>query len=355
MKARVLVPLNIRTGRPEILPDNNTGNRYYAEGDVIEIEKLVIGDTYKDNNAWYKLSDGGFVWSGGVEKISVNELSREKQFEFKEEKLLWPIKKFQINNIWPFSLGEGITVAILDTGIDISHPELKNSILDGYNFFEKSNDYMDFDGHGTRCAGIIAASGLFDVVGVSPKCKLLIAKIKNSQSSGVNENTLINALEWAIGKADIISFSGGKPEDLPGIKDAIDKVEKNNIVIVSAIGNQNSANTNQGDYPAKYNNVISVGSVNENLNLSPFTIRYDQLTIVAPGENIKTTDLNKAYSISSGTSMATPFVAGLIALYKSVHKNIEPSQIKQKLIQACDKKTDLSYNYNLINPKKFML
>lgn len=74
MKATVLVPLNIRTGKPEILPNNNIGDRYFEKGEFIEIDKITIGENYKDHSTWYKLNDGGFVWSGGVGNTDINNI-----------------------------------------------------------------------------------------------------------------------------------------------------------------------------------------------------------------------------------------------------------------------------------------
>ena len=244
----------------------------------------------------------------------------------------------------------GVTVAVLDTGVDKNHPELKDVIIGGFNFFDDSNDFSDFDGHGTHCAGIIAAKGLFDVIGVAPKCKLLIGKIKNSESSGINTQILINALEWTIGKADIVSISGGKPDDIPQVRELIQRLIQNNIVVIAAIGNQASDGSLQGDFPARYPETISVGSISEDLNLSPFTIQFANLTVTAPGQEIKSTHLNGSYLMKSGTSMATPFITGVIAVLKSIRRNLTPEDIKGMVLNKSDKKLHGGFQYQVVNP-----
>ena len=348
-KAIVKDYLNIRTGTPRIRMDNNPG--YYLPGEEISIVEKVIGDKYKGNNIWYKLENGSYVWSGGVNEIGEMEfISSIQNVDLREDRFLWPIKKFNISKMWQFGMGEGVTVAVLDTGVDKNHPELKDVIIGGFNFFDDSNDFSDFDGHGTHCAGIIAAKGLFDVIGVAPKCKLLIGKIKNSESSGINTQILINALEWTIGKADIVSISGGKPDDIPQVRELIQRLIQNNIVVIAAIGNQASDGSLQGDFPARYPETISVGSISEDLNLSPFTIQFANLTVTAPGQEIKSTHLNGSYLMKSGTSMATPFITGVIAVLKSIRRNLTPEDIKGMVLNKSDKKLHGGFQYQVVNP-----
>lgn len=352
MKARVTTHLNIRTRVPAVLPDNNPG--YYKANDIIEIAETVTGEKYKGNNVWYKLSDGGFVWSGGVENVKPEELlAATKKLQINKDKLLWPIKKFAIDTIWQFAAGEGVKVAVFDTGVDVKHPELKGAILPGYNFCNNNNDCSDWDGHGTHCAGIIAAKGIFDVVGVAPNCKIIPVKIMNFIDDGIDELALERAIEWVIGKADIVSMSGGKPEDFPVINAAIKKLASNNIHFVAAIGNNTSGSRLSGDYPALYPSVVAVGAINENSGLSEFTIKDNRLSITCPGENIKSTGLNGSYTVQSGTSMATPFMAGIIALYISKYKKASPIELKEKLMNSADILMSNDFPYKIINPLKF--
>lgn len=358
MKARVVRNLNVRTGVPGLHPYNLLRERYYRPGDIIDITTTVIGEAYKGNNVWYQLEDGCYVWSGGVEKVSQKTLlGATKQITFSAEKLLWPITDYGIHELWQFGAGEGVTVAVLDTGINREHPELKESILGGFNFFDESTDYSDWDGHGTHCAGIIAAKGIYDVIGVAPKCKLLVGKICRFRADGIDENVLVKALEWVKGKADIISISGGKPEDVPAIRKIVSEINALDIPIVAAIGNAADSVRQTGDYPAIYETVISVGAIDSNKYLLATTIKDPRLTIAAPGRDIKSTDIvENQYKVRSGTSMATPFVTGVIAILKSGSTNkLSPGLIKQRIIATADSHSVDNFSYSIINPKKLIV
>lgn len=354
MKARVITNLNIRTGSPFLLVNNNPG--FYRPGDIIDIKETVVGKNHKNNKVWYKLQDGSFVWSGGVQVTDQLELLRATRgIDFDESKLLWPIKNFGIQDLWQFGAGEGMKIAVLDTGIDLTHPELEGAVIAQHNFIEDSSDVKDVDGHGTHCAGIIAAKGLFDVIGVAPKCKLIIAKIMDFGTDGIDPETLQKALDWTIGKADIVSISGGIPKKNQLVEDAVARVIGNKTPIVAAIGNTLDRNRTSGDYPAVYSTVISAGAIDINGTLASTTIKEPNLTIVAPGVDIKSTFKNGGYAPDSGSSMATPFVAGLIALLKTRHKELTVQEIKAKLISSAVNQSENGYSYHVINPKNLLV
>ena len=106
----------------------------------------------------------------------------------------------------------------------------------------------------------------------------------------------------------------------------------------------------QGDFPARYPETISVGSISEDLNLSPFTIQFANLTVTAPGQEIKSTHLNGSYLMKSGTSMATPFITGVIAVLKSIRRNLTPEDIKGMVLNKSDKKLHGGFQYQVVNP-----
>jgi len=135
MKARVKTFLNIRTEKPEILANNNPGDKFYSPGDVIEVVEAVEGDKYKDNNIWYKLDDGTFVWSGGVAEVTAPPalLAAETKRSFQ-----W-FKDLKIEEIWDQfnERGENVTVAILDTGYNIANDDLSPAVI-GVNVIDGS-------------------------------------------------------------------------------------------------------------------------------------------------------------------------------------------------------------------------
>ncbi|MBD8027295.1 S8 family peptidase [Ureibacillus sp. Re31] len=238
------------------------------------------------------------------------------------------IDLIQASTIWEASkYGEGIVVAVIDTGIETDHPDLKDQIIDGRNF---TSDYdgeptifEDNNGHGTHVSGTIAASLNNDgVVGVAPKAKILSLKALTGDGSGEYE-WIINAINYAVewrGPQDervrVISMSLGGPEDVPELHEAIKKAVSQNVSVVVAAGNEgdNSEDTFEYSYPGKYNEVIQVGAVDHNLTLAPFTNNNEEIDLVAPGVEVVSTYPGKKYASLSGTSMATPHIAGAIAL-----------------------------------------
>ncbi|MEK4969950.1 S8 family peptidase [Cytobacillus sp. FSL R7-0696] len=235
------------------------------------------------------------------------------------------IQLIQAPEIWKETKGKGMKVAILDTGCDMDHPDLKARIIGGRNFTDddgSSPDILDdHNGHGTHVAGTIAATANESgVIGVAPEADLLIVKVLNKDGSG-QYDWIINGILYAVEqKVDIISMSLGGPEDVPELHEAIQKAVGENILVVCAAGNEGDGddNTDELAYPGSYNEVISVGAVNLNRESSPFSNSHTEIDLVAPGEEILSTFLNGKYAKLSGTSMAAPHVAGALALIKDL-------------------------------------
>jgi major intracellular serine protease len=235
------------------------------------------------------------------------------------------VEMIQAPKFWENTRGKGITIAILDTGCDFTHPDLKERIIGGRNFTkdDKGNKevYRDYNGHGTHVAGTIAATAnQKGVVGVAPEANLLIVKVLDRNGSGQYE-WIINGIYYAIEqKVDIISMSLGGPEDVPELHEAIQKAVENNILVVCAAGNEGDGQdaTNEFGYPGSYNEVISVGAITLDRQMSEFTNSNNEVDLVAPGENILSTYLKGKYARLSGTSMATPHVSGALALIKTL-------------------------------------
>ncbi|MET0785831.1 MAG: S8 family peptidase [Paenisporosarcina sp.] len=233
------------------------------------------------------------------------------------------VEIIQAPEIWSKTKGEGITVAILDTGCDTDHPDLMDRIIGGYNFTKddggNSLKFEDYNGHGTHVAGTIAGNlNNSGVVGVAPEANLLILKVLGKNGSG-QYDWIINAIRYAIEqKVDIISMSLGGPNDIQELHDVIIEAVNQNILVVCAAGNEGDGrdSTDEFGYPGCYNEVISVGAVNLERKSSDFTNSNNQVDLVAPGEKVISTFLNGTYATLSGTSMATPHVSGALALLK---------------------------------------
>jgi major intracellular serine protease len=221
--------------------------------------------------------------------------------------------------------GEGIVIAIIDTGCDINHPDLKDRIIGVKNFTNddggKADVVTDSVGHGTHVAGIIAGSeNGSGIIGVAPLAKLLI--LKALSKGGGKYNWVTNAVNYAVSKkVNIISMSlGGKIDDF-NLHKAIINAVNNNISVVCAAGNDgdNKYTTREINYPAAYNEVISVGSINFEKRSSKFSASNNEIDLVAPGQGygdkgILSTAPGGGYVEMQGTSMAAPHVSGALAL-----------------------------------------
>ncbi|MFP7469484.1 S8 family peptidase [Niallia taxi] len=235
------------------------------------------------------------------------------------------IQQIQAPALWNKSKGKGIKVAILDTGCDTTHPDLQERIIGGYNFTDDDNSnpdiYSDYNGHGTHVAGTIGAVENNDgVAGAAPQVSLLIVKVLNGQGSG-QYDWITNGIHYAIEQnVDIISMSLGGPDDVQALHDAVKRAVDNQILVVCAAGNEGDGRetTEELAYPAAYNEVISVGSVDFTRNSSEFSNSNREVDLAAPGENILSTYPGGQYARLSGTSMAAPHVSGGLALIKAI-------------------------------------
>jgi subtilisin family serine protease len=231
-----------------------------------------------------------------------------------------------------------IKVAVLDTGANLDHKELQGKIvkradfvdLEGLNTSDFVGDIKGYDdvpedevGHGTHVSGIIAGRGLEMDEGVAPECEVMavrvLATMKNGPrlvGAGIIDN--INAgIKWAVDNgADVINMSLGIRHTGGGLphEDVIRYALSKNVVVVAASGNDG---TNERYYPGALPGVIAVGAVDNNGAVTPFTSYGANITVVAPGLNIYSSFAHNSYAVASGTSQASPFVAGSVALAKS--------------------------------------
>lgn len=234
----------------------------------------------------------------------------------------WQVKLFNVPELWQFSQGETVKVAVLDTGIDLNHEDLKENILEGKNFINSNEPPHDRCGHGTHCAGIIAASNNeTGIVGVAPKAKIIPVKVLDDNGHG-NMEAVLNGLRWAgENGADLIAMSLGTHEPVEEIKKEIQELIANKIVVFCAAGNAGS--TDNLLFPAAYTETISIGAIDENCLRADFSCTGPNLDFIAPGVKIYSTVPENAYSFMSGTSMACPFAVGVAALVLSAKRQFK--------------------------------
>ncbi len=269
---------------------------------------------------------------------------------------------------WVTTTGsEKIVVAVLDSGVDYTHIDLTHNIwmrspnieqyadrelgliedVHGYNALDNSGDPMDYNGHGTHCAGIIGAEGGNNVgiSGVNWKVAIMPLKFMNAAGFGTTKNA-IEAINYVIDRkragvnVRVISASWGSTRRSRALEDVIRKAYEAEILFVAASGNS-SANTDRvPEYPAGYNlgNLISVAALSRSDDLASFSnYGAKSVHIAAPGVDILSTWLNNDYETHSGTSMATPMVAGVAALVLSRRSRLRVDELRLLLLESVDK------------------
>jgi len=239
------------------------------------------------------------------------------------ETLPWGIDRIDCDLVWDqnqdgvvddnANAGQGIKVALLDTGINLDHPDLADNIYGGYNAIDPRKAPMDTYGHGTHVAGIIAGiDNEIGVIGAAPKANLYAVKVLDINSGYVSD--VIEGLQWCIDNdMQIVNMSVGLPEDVSAFHDAIIAAYEQGIVLVAAAGNYGPGE-NTVSYPAIYPEVIAVGATDSNDQIPYWSSQGPQVAIAAPGQDIYSTFNGVTYKSLMGTSMACPHVTGAAAL-----------------------------------------
>ncbi|MBX3386610.1 MAG: S8 family serine peptidase [Phycisphaeraceae bacterium] len=245
----------------------------------------------------------------------------------------------RVAETWCFTRGHSaVVIAVLDTGVSQSHPDLQGNVLPGYNFFN-NNAYTDDNqnlSHGTFCAGIALArahNGI-GIAGIAPGCSLLPVKVL-SGSFG-SETSTANGLIFAADRgAKVASMSLGFSQGSTFFRDAVLYARARDVVMVASTGNSPGSEVG---YPARWSSVIAVGAT-DNLDMpAVFQTAGNEMDLCAPGVNIMTTTdtftVPDGYSLQSGTSMAAPMVAGVAALVRSIRPSLTAEQVREVLIST---------------------
>lgn len=266
---------------------------------------------------------------------------------------------------WLTTIGtDKVVVAVLDSGVDYTHEDLAPNMWkrpaniaayhddelgtiddeEGFNAIDNSSDPMDENGHGTHCAGIIGAEGgnNIGITGVNWKIRIMPLKFMNAGGYGTTKDA-IEAINYVIDRKKagvnvrIISASWGGTQRSRALEEVIRKAYENNILFVAAAGNSSVNNDRSPHYPSSYPNVLSVAALDRNDQLAKFSnYGVKSVAIAAPGVDILSTWLGNDYREASGTSMATPVVAGVAALIVAESPRISVEQLKKRVLASAD-------------------
>lgn len=262
------------------------------------------------------------------------------------EKLPWGIQRIYADLVWEVTTGSTVKVAILDTGIDLDHPDLWRNIKGGINTLRPRKSADDDNGHGTHLAGTIAAiDNDFGVIGVGPEISLYAVKVLNRKGKGWLSD-LIDALDWCIdNKIQVVNMSFGSLEGNQSFHDAIIRAYQAGITMVASAGN-NGEDSGLIEYPAIYPETIAVSAVDEYDNFASFSSYGSEIDLTAPGVNILSTYKNGFYETMYGTSMSAAHVTGTVALILTIYpkwgydldgdRMWDPDEIRKRLMDTAE-------------------
>lgn len=207
--------------------------------------------------------------------------------------------------------GLRVKVAVIDTGIDLYHSDLSANIKGGYNAIRPSRLPNDDNGHGTHVAGTIAAlNNTYGVVGAGPQIYLYSVKVLDKRGSGWLSD-IIEGIDWSIAnQMQVINMSLGTTSNVQSFHDAVIRAKNAGVVVVAAAGNNGGA----VNYPAAYSESVAVSAMDSAGNIASWSSRGAEVDLAAPGVSIYSTYRANTYKTLSGTSMASPHVAGAAAL-----------------------------------------
>ena len=257
---------------------------------------------------------------------------------------LWGMQNSGAAKVWPVTFdAANIIVGVIDTGVDYRHPDLKDNMWTragkhGYDFYDNDDDPMDEQDHGTHCAGTIAGVGNngIGVTGVSWNAKIMALRFMGPDGSGSTSDA-VRCIDWGVANgAHILSNSWGGPDTSPELSEAVSRAERKGVLFIAAAGNTGGGGNNNDQRPSypsslRQANIISVGAIDVKDQRGSFSHYGKQsVDIGAPGVDILSTVRNNGYESFSGTSMATPHVAGAAALIWARTFNIpvqDPAQM----------------------------
>lgn len=269
----------------------------------------------------------------------------------------WHLGFLKVAEAQRYSQGQGITVAVIDSGVDANHPDLRGNVLAGADFLpEGSGDgRRDTDGHGTAMAGLIAAHGHGNgagALGIAPAAKILpIRAVVGYASKNTNPDAVVQGIDYAVSHgAQVISLSIGVGRS-QAVRDVVERARKADVLLVSAAGN--TTDDLFVPYPGGVDGVLTVAATNRRGDHDPISLTGPEVDIAAPGAQVLSTKSGGGYRTGTGTSDSTAIVAGAAALVRAKYPDLSAEEVIHRLTAtAIDKGPpgrDEQYGYGVLN------
>jgi len=246
----------------------------------------------------------------------------------------WHLPKIQTPNAWSTTAGDGIIVAILDSGVQSDHPDLVNNLIPGWNVVSNNNDTSPVNWHGTAVAGAVAATAnnFTGVASVAWRSKIMPVRITNRSDGWALWSDMANGILWAADHgADVVNMSYEVSTDGNVIKNAAQYLRNKGGVAVAAAGNSN-IDVGYADNPY----IITVSATDKNDSKASFSNYGDIIDVSAPGKDVYTTTVNSGYTYTWGTSFASPITSGVVALIMATNPYLTPDEVEIVLEQSAD-------------------
>ena len=270
----------------------------------------------------------------------------------------WHLKTLDVPGAWVYADGAGVTVAVIDSGVDATHPDLQGQVLPGLDLVDpKGNGDTDLVGHGTTVAAIIAGRGDDNagVIGIAPKAKILPVRVLNEENRYNDAIIVAKGVRWAVDHgARVINLSLGGNGSSPALAAALDYAFAKDVVVVACTGNVSASSTDDVWYPAREPGVIAVAGMERDGDvLWSGSITGKETVVTAPA-----TDLVGArpggYWKVQGTSFAAPMVAGTAALIRSRWPSMPAGEVINRIIKTAKDRgapgRDPVYGFGLVDP-----
>jgi len=234
----------------------------------------------------------------------------------------WSLAPTGVMNVWNDVPETAVTVAVIDSGVCTTHPDLAGRVLSGWDYVDDDANPQDRNGHGCGVSSVIAANidDAIGIAGIAPNAMILPLRVLNASGSGSYSDVAQAIIDATDLGANIINLSLGGSASSTLLHDAVKYANNRGVIVIAAAGNDGA---NRALYPAAYAEVISVGALDQNLNIASFSNYGSQIDVWSPGANIITAYLNDGYAMQNGTSFAAPIVSGIAAMELALGRELD--------------------------------